>query len=191
PDAIQSDSAGPVTLFQTLPSADSSCRHLDELSLRCVLLHAATSAESLRRPPSPDANTSQISAESPPTLPARQGNPAAAHSFSALSRTAPTPSSLVEICFCASSGHSSPIRSDRPLPTYANNWGCADVSPGSRKLLSPTPTSRNRCCALSPTRSRSDNTMSVSSSQEEGGLSVVWLRVRILKSLVFSFSTTV
>src|SRR5215472_12572544 len=33
--------------------------------------------------------------------------------------------------------------------------------------------------------------MSVNSSQDEGGEGGVWLRVRILKSLVFSLSTTV
>ena len=40
-------------------------------------------------------------------------------------------------------------------------------------------------------RSRSDRAILVSSSQEEGGACGVWLRVRILNSLVFSLSTTV
>jgi hypothetical protein len=40
-------------------------------------------------------------------------------------------------------------------------------------------------------RSRSDRAIVVSSSQEEGGACGVWLRVRILNSLVFSLSTTV
>ena len=61
----------------------------------------------------------------------------------------------------------------------------------SRKLLRPTPTRRNRCCESSPTRPRSDRAMVVNSSQEEGGEAGVWLRVRILKSLVLSLSTTV
>jgi hypothetical protein len=39
--------------------------------------------------------------------------------------------------------------------------------------------------------SRNDKAMLVNSSQEEGGEAGVWLRVRILNSLVFSLSTTV
>src|ERR1700730_14144783 len=40
-------------------------------------------------------------------------------------------------------------------------------------------------------RSRSDRAMLVNSSQEEGGALGVWLRVRILNSLVFNLRTTV
>src|ERR1700733_5689212 len=54
---------------------------------------------------------------------------------------------------------------------------------GSRKLLSPTPTRRNRCLGFVVTRSRSDRAILVNSSQEEGGEPGVWLRVRILNSL--------
>jgi len=59
------------------------------------------------------------------------------------------------------------------------------------KLLRPTPTKRKRCFALKSMRSRSDRAMVVSSSQEEGGASGVWLRVRILNSLVFSLRARV
>ena len=46
-------------------------------------------------------------------------------------------------------------------------------------------------CGPRSTRSRSFKAMPVNSSQEEGEQSSVWLRVRILKSLVFSLRTTV
>src|SRR6266446_7303883 len=57
----------------------------------------------------------------------------------------------------------------------------------------------NRCCRPvgkglrepRSTRSRNFNATSVSSSQVEGGEKGVWLRVRILNSLVLSFRTTV
>src|SRR5258708_7586265 len=58
-------------------------------------------------------------------------------------------------------------------------------------LLRPTPTRRNRCCELMPTRSRRERAIFVSSSQEDGGVTGVWLGARILNSLVFSLSATV
>lgn len=62
---------------------------------------------------------------------------------------------------------------------------------GSRKLLRPTPTRRKRCAGPRPMRSRSDSATVVNSSHEAGGTIGVWLRVSMLNSLVFSFSTTV
>src|SRR5713226_7070261 len=70
-------------------------------------------------------------------------------------------------------------------------WTKRGCIPGSEKLLRPTPTRRNRWCGLRPTRPRNDRAIFVSSSQEAGGEPGVWLRVRILNSPVFSFSTTV
>src|SRR6266702_6542380 len=63
--------------------------------------------------------------------------------------------------------------------------------PPDRKLLTPTPTRRNRCWAPRATRSLSESAIAVSSWQDEGGDEGVWLRVRILNSAVFNFSTTV
>src|ERR1700722_794936 len=77
------------------------------------------------------------------------------------------------------------------LISYSNKAACAERSSGSRKLLRPTPTRRNRCCGPRATRSRSESAIAVSCRQEEGGDDGVWLRVRILNSAVFNFSTTV
>jgi hypothetical protein len=62
---------------------------------------------------------------------------------------------------------------------------------GLAEVAEPTPTRRNRCCGLRPTRSRNDLAIRVTSSHEAGGEPGVWLQVRILKSLVFDFGTTV
>jgi hypothetical protein len=43
------------------------------------------------------------------------------------------------------------------------------MSSGSRKLLTPTPTRRNRCCGPRATRSLSESAITVSSSHDEGG----------------------
>src|ERR1700730_19469341 len=75
--------------------------------------------------------------------------------------------------------------------SYSKRAGCSSASSGPRKLLKPTPTRRKRCCGPRSTRSLSDKAMLVNSSQEEGGEAGVWLRVRILNSLVFSLRTTV
>src|SRR5207237_2161533 len=48
-----------------------------------------------------------------------------------------------------------------------------------------------RCFGFKLMRSRSDRAILVKSSQEEGGTVGVWLRVRILNSLVFNLRTTV
>jgi hypothetical protein len=68
--------------------------------------------------------------------------------------------------------------------------GCAGASSASQKLLKPTPTNRKRRFGPRFTCSRSFRKMSINSSQEGGELGV-WLRVRILNSLVFSLRTTV
>jgi hypothetical protein len=65
------------------------------------------------------------------------------------------------------------------------------MSSGLRKLQTPTPTRRKRCCGPCETRSLSESAIAVSSSQEEGGDDGVKLRVRILNSAVINFSTTV
>src|SRR5262249_56185549 len=69
--------------------------------------------------------------------------------------------------------------------------GYVEVWVHSLKVLKPTPTSRKRCCRPTSTRSRSDNAIPVSSSQEAGGEFGVHLRVRMLNSLVFNFRMTV
>jgi len=74
---------------------------------------------------------------------------------------------------------------------YSKRAGWAHALSGSRKLLKPTPTKRKSCFEPRSTRSRSDKAMLVGSSQEEGRAYGVWLRVRILNSLVFSLGTTV
>ena len=61
----------------------------------------------------------------------------------------------------------------------------------SAKLLKPTPTRRNRCDSSDPNRSRNKSAMLVSYSQVSGGFAGVKLRVRMVKSLVLSLSTTV
>jgi hypothetical protein len=65
------------------------------------------------------------------------------------------------------------------------------VPSGSRKLLRPTPTRRKRWAGPRSIRFRRESAIDVNSSHETGGTSGVWLRVRMLKSLVFSLSTTV
>jgi hypothetical protein len=57
--------------------------------------------------------------------------------------------------------------------SYSKRTACASVSPGSRKLPSPTPTNRNRCCDPSLTRFRNSNAILAKSSQEPGGESDV------------------
>src|SRR5881227_3575216 len=91
----------------------------------------------------------------------------------------------------ASFSHGNHLGSQVARPNYAKRAGWADASSGSRKLLRATPTRRKRCAGFRPTRSRSDSAMLVNSSQDEGGEAGVWLRVRILNSLVFNLSTTV
>jgi len=71
------------------------------------------------------------------------------------------------------------------LTNYSNKAGWAEMSSGSRKLLTPTPTRRNRCCGPRATRSLSESAIAVSSSHDEGGEEGVWLRtVPGLTSLV-------
>src|SRR5438067_9839155 len=77
------------------------------------------------------------------------------------------------------------------ISRYSNKYGCAIFWFASRKLAKPTPTSRNRCCSPRITRSRKLKAIVISSSHEDGGQEGVWLRVRILKSLVLSLSTMV
>jgi hypothetical protein len=74
---------------------------------------------------------------------------------------------------------------------YSQRAGWAGASSGSRKLPKPMPTRRTRCCGPRFTRSRSDNAMLVNSSHEEGDEQGVWLRVRMLNSLVLNLRTTV
>src|ERR1700750_2904204 len=69
---------------------------------------------------------------------------------------------------------------------YSNRPGWASSSSRSRKLLKRMTTSRYRCWGSRSTRSRSFSAMSIICSQDDGDGSDVWLRVRILKSLVFS-----
>jgi hypothetical protein len=61
----------------------------------------------------------------------------------------------------------------------------------SRKLLKSMPTKRNRCAGPRSMRPRRERAIAVSSSRDSGGTPGVWLRVRRLKSLVFSLRTTV
>src|SRR6202161_410321 len=79
-----------------------------------------------------------------------------------------------------------------PQPPYYSSWKRGDCRfSDSRKLLRPTPTKRKRCPGPREIRSRSDRAMAVNSSQDDGGVVGVWLRERMLNSLVFSFKTTV
>jgi hypothetical protein len=77
--------------------------------------------------------------------------------------------------------HADPRRKESAAQMHP--WGCENcLGPRQRGETAG---------ALRPIRSRSDGAIFVSSSQEAGGEPGVWLRVRILKSLVFSFSTMV
>src|SRR5579864_3363265 len=80
---------------------------------------------------------------------------------------------------------------DHKCEFHSKRSGCSGASSGSRKLLKPTPTRRKRCFGPMFTLSRSIRAMLVNSSQQEGAGDGVWLRVRILNSLVFSLRTTV
>src|SRR5687768_14195170 len=72
-----------------------------------------------------------------------------------------------------------------------NNVPWDITSSRSRKPPSPTPTNRYRVPSGCSTLAHNDNAMSVSVSRESGGVSGVWLRVRMRKWEVLSFSTTV
>ena len=81
--------------------------------------------------------------------------------------------------------------SRRCSESYAKRSDCGAVVSGSRKFLKPIPTSRYRCPGSRSTRSRSFKATSVNSVDEVRTEFGVWLRVRILNSLVFNFSTIV
>jgi hypothetical protein len=73
------------------------------------------------------------------------------------------------------------------MPLHSKSGGAAPLP----RLETCSDRRPQRCCGPRSTRSRSFTAISVSSSQEDGRELVVWLRVRILNSLVFGLSTTV
>jgi Fic/DOC family len=61
----------------------------------------------------------------------------------------------------------------RRNPSLAKSMGCAVTSSGPRKLLRPTPTSRNRCFVFNSTRLRRKRAILVNASREDGGVAGV------------------